>query len=429
MITRFEESEHLASPEFDLDPPGFVWSWFLRNSRPNGVGLRRWQSWIWWSRQRGPAAKVMAAVRLVRGFVEAPIEVLRGVRQYGGKTVLVYGVPYTAQFRQLLRLRWQYGVRPESYYKFQMFRPERFHDAPNFVDECGQLLQVLFRRTKRTKDWNIFLSKESFREWCIEKGLSVVGSLLIAKDGAVVARYVDALPAQDIFVKPTNWITGKGTSRWNYRLLEEGGRYVDNAGQKMTAAALEDFVCRSTVEVGRPYLVQPALMNHSSLRFVTNGALATLRIMTTRRRGKSSRPLMAALRMPTGDAVADNFDLGGVAAPVDIESGTCGVGGRKKNGYPPDPVRKHPDTGKVIVGLQIPWWEECVDLVCRAHDVLEADVPVIGWDVAVLDDGPVLIEANHLPGASIAQMPGGLALGATEFSEAVCERLRGAFLV
>lgn len=418
----------LASVEFDCGRPGLLWSCWLRMAAVDGPGLRRWQAWIWWTRQRGLRSRLSAGLRVIRGLVEAPFEAWSGVRRFGEKTANVHHVGYMAQYRHLLLLRWRYGVRPESYYKFQMFRNERIDLAHQYVEECGQLLQAVLTKSPWAEDAVIFLSKAKFRQWCDGRGLPSVGSVLELEDGEVVCRAHASLPEVDLFVKPANWSGGKGASLW--RCISVGGRpmYVNNEGRRQSAEEFEAHVCRTSAEQGRPYIVQRAMTNHPLLKTYTNGALATLRLMTVRHPGERAEALMAALRMPTGDAIADNFDLGGVAAAVDLETGACAIGVRKKGRYPMDGVSEHPDTHQPIAGLVIPQWEECVALVCAAHELIEAQVPVVGWDIAVLEDGPVLVEANRLPCGNLAQMPGGLPLGASKFAEVIVRRLRAAYL-
>jgi len=422
------EAEPLVSAEWERDIPGPVWSWWLARAKPDGTGLRRWQLWIWWTRQRGASKQMSAAIRLLRGFIEAPLEAWGGVRRFGQKTENLHGVSRSTQCLQLFVLRWRYGVRPISYYKFQLFKPERLSVAADFLEEIGQLLQVVCRHAPRTVDEQLFLSKEVFRRWCLANNIPTVINLLEVTCGRVVSRLAVQLPATDLFVKPTNWNQGKGTSRWRCISSAQGHHYTDGADHEFNSAEIEDFVCRTSLEQARPYIVQPALANHETLREYTNGALATIRLMTVRGFGQSSQPLMAALRMPTGQAIADNFDLGGVAAPIDLSTGICGAGIRKKGQLPPDTINAHPDTGAVISGLRIPYWSECLALTCRAHDLINAQVPVIGWDVAVLESGPILIEPNYLPCHNLAQMPGGFPLGSSPFAQIVTERLRKSFL-
>lgn len=64
----------LASVEFDCGRPGLLWSFWLRMAAADGPGLRRWQAWIWWTRQRGLRNRASAGLRVIRGLVEAPIE-------------------------------------------------------------------------------------------------------------------------------------------------------------------------------------------------------------------------------------------------------------------------------------------------------------------------------------------------------------------
>ena len=48
----------------------------------------------------------------------------------------------------------------------------------------------------------------------------------------------------------------------------------------------------------------------------------------------------------------------------------------------------------VFAGLTLPDWVACRSLVLRAHAAFPGPVPLLGWDVAFTDTGPVAIETN-----------------------------------
>lgn len=56
-------------------------------------------------------------------------------------------------------------------------------------------------------------------------------------------------------------------------------------------------------------------------------------------------------------------------------------------------VAVHPATGATIVGVQLPYWPEVLALVTKAHESID-NLHTVGWDVAILESGPVIVEAN-----------------------------------
>ena len=46
------------------------------------------------------------------------------------------------------------------------------------------------------------------------------------------------------------------------------------------------------------------------------------------------------------------------------------------------------------MGFQVPFWSETLELV-KAAALVNTDNRSIGWDVAITNDGPELIEGNH----------------------------------
>ncbi|MGH6932818.1 MAG: sugar-transfer associated ATP-grasp domain-containing protein, partial [Dongiaceae bacterium] len=58
--------------------------------------------------------------------------------------------------------------------------------------------------------------------------------------------------------------------------------------------------------------------------------------------------------------------------------------------------------GGNIEGITLPYWQELVRLAELAHGLL-ADRVALRWDIAILPDGPCVIEANAFPDLNIPQ--------------------------
>ena len=59
-------------------------------------------------------------------------------------------------------------------------------------------------------------------------------------------------------------------------------------------------------------------------------------------------------------------------------------------------------------------WTEAVDLALRAHQTFPS-VHFIGLDIAISQDGPVLVEGNGLPDLELTVLPHGITLSDTQF--------------
>jgi len=98
----------------------------------------------------------------------------------------------------------------------------------------------------------------------------------------------------------------------------------------------------------------------------------------------------------------DNFHAGGVACAVSLGQGELGMasdlGADARLGWCLD----HPTTGARISGTLLPYWDQVKSLGLRAHDAF-TDRVLIGWDIAISDDGPIIIEGNRGPDLDIMQ--------------------------
>lgn len=54
-------------------------------------------------------------------------------------------------------------------------------------------------------------------------------------------------------------------------------------------------------------------------------------------------------------------------------------------------------------GFQIPYWEEIEEMVLKAA-LVNDKVNLVGWDVAISKNGPLIIEGNRGPGFDLVQI-------------------------
>jgi len=165
---------------------------------------------------------------------------------------------------------------------------------------------------------------------------------------------------------------------------------------------IDEFVAfvQSTAAAG--YLFQRRLSPHSEVRAICGDRLATVRLLTVVANGRP-KLLRACWKIPGGINGADNFWRdGNLLATLDIETGRV-VRVVRRAGADFDEVTHHPDSGVYLNGFTIPNWRQVTELALKASRVVE-DLPLVGWDVACVDDGAVLVELNETPDFRLHQI-------------------------
>ena len=202
--------------------------------------------------------------------------------------------------------------------------------------------------------------KRRFAAWCEAHALPSVPTLAYFEGGSRVslATADGRLPEQCLFSKWSDRFGGADTEIWRY----ENGAYRSGDGRTLTSTELIDELAVQSRD--GPVLLQPRLVNHADVERLSPSALSTIRVMTTAAAGAAPVFLAGLLRMGTGSATADNFAQGGIAAPIDAETGELGdARGLDANGLP-HVYRRHPDTGVAITGARIPFWQKSSSWRC-----------------------------------------------------------------
>ncbi|WP_158223069.1 sugar-transfer associated ATP-grasp domain-containing protein [Halovibrio salipaludis] len=139
----------------------------------------------------------------------------------------------------------------------------------------------------------------------------------------------------------------------------------------------------------RNYIVQSFIQQHPAITRIS-GSTNTVRIVTLLQDNDEVLVIGAYMRFGTGQSKVDNLSQGGLCVPIDPKKGKLRQTGsdRKSRLY-----FEHPDSKIMFEGVEVPFWENVVDLASDVQRYFEC-YRLLGMDIAIAEDGPLLIEIN-----------------------------------
>lgn len=331
--------------------------------------------------------------------------------------------------RQLCEQGWlavAYSIPPDKYYVFELFRDERRRLANDYVlryelkGGFHNLMHLWARSDPAMGNTKLQLTdKLQFSRRCAEGGVDTPRVLAhVEKEPRGNAwrlmsefQAEPGLPKCDIFIKPARGKGGRGCEKWVFT----GRGYKSPAGRELSAGGLHEHVLDLARRRGR-YLIQECLANHAALHDLSPG-LTSLRITSCRTENADFEVTNATLKIAfSSEAAVDNFHRGGGIAKVDVATGILSSASDSWQNRPCVWHKTHPANGAKIEGRTLPLWPETVDVVVRAHRLFP-DRIMLGFDVAITDRGPVLIEGNVQSGCDMIQRTNDLPVGKQRLGE------------
>ena len=165
-----------------------------------------------------------------------------------------------------------------------------------------------------------------------------------------------------------------------------------NGIEVMKTDGLSQQMIIDQLKKGGNDLVEEFVVQHPDLMRLSPSGLNTIRIITQLNDLDKVDIIGARLRITINSSV-DNLAAGNIAAPINVKTGKL-----EGPGVYSDITREeeylHPVTKTEIVGFKIPFWNEAIDMVIAAA-LYNKNNRSVGWDVAISESGPELIEGNH----------------------------------
>lgn len=145
--------------------------------------------------------------------------------------------------------------------------------------------------------------------------------------------------------------------------------------------------------------VEDLICQHKDMNKLNESSINTIRIVTLLDKKDKAHFVYALVRIGLKNMSVDNVGSGGIYTVLD-ENGT--IINPCWSDKTISTYTCHPDTGFNLIGFKVPYFKKAVNLCLKAADV-EKHVRYVGWDIAISEKGPIIVEGNPLPGYDMPQ--------------------------
>jgi hypothetical protein len=307
------------------------------------------------------------------------------------------------QFVELFLLFYRHGLDAQAYYMFELYRPDYWPKAGGYLTRYETKNGIVKLLTWQLGDYEhrtTLDNKLTFATFCKEIGVPTPPLLGIARDGVLkleegAASRLD----QDLFIKP---VKSKGSRGIDVFRHVGPGRYQDEARLEIDRATMMQRVAERSKSESGALMVQQRLFNHPDIADLADQSLMAIRVVTCKSDlDQNAIVTYAFIRIIT--RLEPNWPVKyelGIA--VDLETGQLGPATGDKERWLLCWWDVHPVTGAKVTGRQMPHWDEIKAIALKAHNAAQGRL-LVGWDIAVTPDGPLLLEGNSYPDVDFPQ--------------------------
>ena len=292
--------------------------------------------------------------------------------------------PWTAFFDSLwCKLR--YGINTREYFYFALYNKSA-RARCQFVGEAESAWTIAYVINKGDKQlfakkWQTYLA---FRPYYRRE----MANLTLPADAEILTDFANRHGS--FILKPLESTQGHGI------------RFYDSS--EPNAEELLKSMC---AEIKGEVILEEIIKQEDTMKAFHPSSVNTIRYVIDYCKDGTTDHLFAIIRMGVGSNRIDNTHAGGLCAAIDLETGIIVSAGVRQNG---ETCLKHPDSGKQIVGTQIPRWNELHTFVEQLRPAGEtSDVHLVGWDLALTPEGWCIVEGNA--GPSMRGIQGCLGMG------------------
>ena len=225
----------------------------------------------------------------------------------------------------------------------------------------------------------------------------VAWRLMAGYDVRLPVTYGVVSPEEDYRTRITGWLDASGQDALIIKpVLGHAGLGICIAqrreGDVLIRAARREIPIEA-FSLTEEAIVQNVVTQDSRVAAFAAGSLNTIRVVTLLTGNNEVMVVNSTMRFGTGTSFVDNWSAGGVAVGVDHEQGRLLSTAYDKIGRR---YSQHPDSGLAFADFEIPCWDEIIAMATRVQEICSF-YRLMGVDIALSPEGPVLIEINANP--------------------------------
>lgn len=385
---------------------------------------------FYWRQCRTIRARLYVLKALLLSLPSIGKDIKPWLKKNGRKTA---ALGFKSTFRQkaeMYYLTFLYSIDAENYYLQEFYRIDGLKRARQFVNKGAikqgvyNLLRDYSQQVNKMQESCSLGKKVEFTDYCQKKDIPVVPVLMeINPDKSKNLEHSNLnnnllLPQKNLFCKPNQDNEGEGAEVWFW---QGDNSYKSQSGVQLSAVDLYKRLHNyAKKHFSKSILVQPLVLPHKKLSIFRKQATPTIRVISYIDPNTGDIiPDCAMLRFSwQEDSVVDNASAGGIVAPIDINKGVLGSATGSGEEFITKRWNYLPDTNTKINGFLLPYWPDTIKLVIHAHNYFKQRL-VVGWDIMITDDGPVILEGNSQPGLCYMQKAHLKPLGETSLGVAI----------
>ncbi len=289
---------------------------------------------------------------------------------------LLDAVPELKQRKDLEKLkidvlfcRLAYGFQPDEYWCFGLENQsmEQRRKWVSDIDRYHYVYQLNDLAENRVFN-NKGLTYQKFGKYYKREAIFITSK----KD---IAAYNEFVQKHNVFVRKA--VMGS---------LGRGIELVDlNTTKKTAQDVFEDIIAHG------PHIVEERVIQGKETAVLNSSSVNTVRVITLNTRN-GIEVLYTFMKVGRNGSFVDNGGAGGILVGIDKNTGVMNTNGFDELNIQ---YEKHPDSGIVFKGFQMPEWNKMLE-ICKEMSSQISNVRMIGWDMAYSNNGWLVIEGNGM---------------------------------